>query len=107
MSVRRTARAWLATLAGLTCLVGLPATATSAAADSAGCPNVTLVFARGSGQTLGAGEATRFLGQTTAAIGPGKTVNTYELGTAAQGGARYPAVGVGTDTTTALLNLIG
>ncbi|NHC13707.1 cutinase family protein [Motilibacter deserti] len=101
---RRLARALLAVAAAAGCLLGLPGPAV--AAESASCASATLVFARGSGQPLGAGEATRFFTTSTSALA-GRTVSQYELGSQAQSGARYPAVGVGTDTTQAFLNMVG
>ncbi|NHC44483.1 cutinase family protein [Motilibacter aurantiacus] len=108
MSVsRRLPRALLTACAVVACLLGLPGPAPAAAAGAAvACTDATLVFARGSGQPLGAGEVTRFFSASLAALAA-RPVGTYELGTHAQGAARYPAVGVGTDSTEAFLTMIG
>lgn len=94
---------------GVTALLTVLVTPGSAAAthDVVACADVSLVFARGSGQSLGAGEATRFFSATGAQIGTATRVNAYEVGTQPHGGTVYPAVGVGTDSAASFANLIG
>jgi hypothetical protein len=76
------------------------------AVDGATCTAVGIVFARGSGQPLGYREAPRFFARVAGRLGPAVTVSTYELGTTAQGGARYPAAGVGTDSAQEIINVV-
>lgn len=58
------------------------------------CGDVTLVFARGSGDGLGDSEATKYFQSVKDRLGPGIGVTSYELGTEEQGGAKYKAVGI-------------
>lgn len=73
--------------------------------DSIECGDITIVFARGSGQALNDREAPKFLGDLADRLG-GLTVNGYELGTEPHGGAGYPAVGIGADSLQSFKNLI-
>jgi hypothetical protein len=57
------------------------------------CGDVTLVFARGSGQELNEREAPVFFADVERVLGTGVSVTTYELGAESHGGARYPAAG--------------
>jgi hypothetical protein len=57
------------------------------------CGDVTLVFARGSGQGLNEREAPAFFDEVSRGLRPGITVARYELGEQSYGGARYPARG--------------
>ena len=57
------------------------------------CSDVTLVFARGSGQQLGEREAPAFFDSVGNHLGSDVTVTRYELGTDSHGGARYQPVG--------------
>jgi hypothetical protein len=57
------------------------------------CGDVTVVFARGSGQDLREREAPVFFDSVDNRLGVDVRVTRYELGTESQGGARYPAVG--------------
>jgi hypothetical protein len=57
------------------------------------CGDVTVVFARGSGQDLGGREAPVFFDSVDNRLGVDVRVTRYELGTESHGGARYPAVG--------------
>jgi hypothetical protein len=66
-------------------------------ADTLACGDVTLVFARGSGQSLGGREAPVFFGEVDDRLGADVDVARYELGAEAHGGARYPAAGGWTD----------
>jgi hypothetical protein len=78
-------------------------------ADAAGAPScagVNVVFARGSGQPLGYREAPRFFQKLTARLGSTVSVATYELGTEAHAGARYPAAGVGVDSAQEIVNVL-
>lgn len=56
------------------------------------------MFARGSGQDLGADELGRFIGQVTDRLEDAVSYNTYELGTEAVGGFQYPAAKIGKDS---------
>ncbi|HEX6205655.1 MAG TPA: cutinase family protein [Solirubrobacterales bacterium] len=58
------------------------------------CGDVTLVWARGSGQDPNEREATKYFESVEARLGPGIQVTRYELGTETLDGARYNAVGV-------------
>ncbi|MFI5954651.1 cutinase family protein [Cryptosporangium sp. NPDC051539] len=92
---------------GLLCLCGIvPAGAAPARATDYGCGDVAVVFARGSGQRLGQRESTAFLTAFSARLGSDVRAVAYELGTATYGGARYPAVGVGVDSSDAFENLL-
>ena len=84
-------------------LLGHPS---GAAAEAAGCTDVTVVFARGSGQRIAQRESAVFLGALSARLGPSVRATAYELGSASYGGARYPAVGVGVDSNDAFANLL-
>lgn len=79
-----------AMLAGVMLMTATPASATH---DDGSCADVTLIFARGSGQTLGQREAPEYLARLTDRL-RGVTVNAYELGTEAHGGGQYRAVGI-------------
>jgi cutinase len=57
------------------------------------CSEVTLVFARGSGQRLGEREAPMFFETVGGRVGDTATIARYELGSGSYGGSRYPAVG--------------
>lgn len=88
-------------------LLGAAPFATGAAADhDAACADVTLVFARGSGQTLDFREAPSFFAKMQARLSEDIRVNAYELGTEAHGGEAYPAVEAGFDSRQAFKNLI-
>ena len=63
------------------------------AGQAAPCGDVTLVFARGSGQDLSEREAPIFFDSVDDRLDRDVRVARYELGTEAHGGARYPAVG--------------
>jgi hypothetical protein len=76
------------------------------AVETPACSTVGLVFARGSGQPLGYREAPRFFQKLAARLGPTVATTSYELGSGAHGGARYPAAGVGTDSTQEILNVV-
>lgn len=56
------------------------------------CADVTLIFARGSGQDLGEREAPAYLARLEERLGEDVDVNTYELGEEAHDSAQYPAV---------------
>ncbi|MFG1924204.1 cutinase family protein [Cryptosporangium sp. NPDC048952] len=77
-----------------------------AAAGSPGCGDLAVVFARGSGQRLAQRESVAFLSALSARLGETVRATAYELGTAAYGGARYPAVGVGVDSGDSFANLL-
>lgn len=86
-------------LALLTAVCAVGGAVTSDPAHGEGiesCGGVTLVVARGSGQDLHSREASVFLDRVTEAL-PTLDVTTYELGTDAHGGTRYPAAGGFTD----------
>lgn len=70
------------------------------------CGDVTVVFARGSGQRLGQRESAAFFAGLSARLGTEVRANAYELGTARYGGSSYPAVGVGLDSSDAFENLL-
>lgn len=94
--MRRATCGLLALVVGMTGSV-LTAPAASASALADGCADVEAVFARGSGQTLGAGESSRFLGQLEDRIASSTTsVHFYELGADAggYGGHSYEAIDV-------------
>lgn len=75
--------------------------------DRVACVDVNLVFARGSGQGLAGGEANKFFSAIGDRLDSADiTVNAYEVGTEAHGGATYPAVGVGLDSVEAIRNAI-
>jgi Cutinase len=57
------------------------------------CGDVSVVFARGSGQDLSEREAPVFFDGVVNRLGFDVRVTRYELGTEVHGGARYPAVG--------------
>jgi hypothetical protein len=78
----------------------------AAAIGAAPCAALGMVFARGSGQPLGHREAPRFFQKLAARLGPAVTTSHYELGSAAHGGARYPAAGVGVDSAQAMVNVV-
>lgn len=80
--------ATLGTAAGLTLLAGT--TAVAPTSDAQSCPDWQLIFARGSGQTVGADEAERFRTQFTAALGDNNVAYT-ELD--------YPAVPINKSVT--------
>lgn len=61
--------------------------------DRSSCGDVTLVFARGSGQELNGREAPVFFDGVEDRLGSDVRVTRYELGTEPHGNARYPAVG--------------
>ena len=83
-------------------VAGQPATASH---DVAPCADVSLVFARGSGQTLDFREAPRFFEKVTDRLAD-LSVNAYEVGTEAHAGAQYPAYGIGFDSLQSFKNLI-
>ncbi|CAN5700271.1 hypothetical protein BH20ACT2_BH20ACT2_16960 [soil metagenome] len=88
---------------------GLVAGAPPASADhdAAGCGDVTVVFARGSGQGLNAREAPAFFEKVRARIDTTSVaVTEYELGTTPHDGGQYPAVGVGVDSLQSFRNLL-
>jgi LPXTG-motif cell wall-anchored protein len=62
--------------------------------DTKPCGDVTVVFARGSGQALNKDEAQRFFGQIDKRTRDGVKLNAYEVGTEEHGGKQYEAVGV-------------
>jgi hypothetical protein len=75
-------------------VVGSLGVVTSGLADRVvACGDVTLLFARGSGQALSEREAPAFFADVERRIGPDVGVRRYELGAESNGGARYPAVG--------------
>ncbi|MEX2193930.1 MAG: cutinase family protein [Thermoleophilaceae bacterium] len=76
------------------------------ASHTSSCADVTLVFARGSGQDLGGRETTKFFEAVDDRIGPEIDVNTYELGTSPHGGEEYPAAGIGFDSLQSFRNLM-
>ncbi|WP_051571134.1 cutinase family protein [Cryptosporangium arvum] len=84
-------------------LTGGPA---PAIAGNPGCGEVAVVFARGSGQHLAQRESAVFLRALSERLGDAVRATAYELGSAAYGGARYPAVGVGVDSSDAFANLL-
>lgn len=74
-------------------------TASSASANhESQCKDVTIVFARGSGQALDYRETPRFFEQITSRLSS-IDVNIYELGSESHGGNSYPAVGASTALT--------
>ena len=81
----------LAFLAAFALLVGVTVDPASATHDEAPCADVTLVFARGSGQPLDFREAPRFFEKVTDRL-VGIAVNAYELGDQEHDGATYQAV---------------
>ncbi len=66
-----------------------------AAEASPACADVEVIFARGSGQSLGDRESTQFQDQMRDRIKSPLKMNFYELGTAKHGDGQYPAVNVG------------
>lgn len=74
----------------------VPATPAAAAATGVegACATVEAVFARGSGQGVGEGEAQRFFSQLSSRVASPLTVNPYELGSQNVDGFQYPAVKV-------------
>ncbi|GAA3385447.1 cutinase family protein [Cryptosporangium minutisporangium] len=86
----------------------LPAVVGSApaSAEDGRCGDVTVVFARGSGQRLAQRESAVFFAGLSVRLGPAVRATAYELGAATYGGARYPAVGVGVDSSDAFENLL-
>jgi diadenosine tetraphosphatase ApaH/serine/threonine PP2A family protein phosphatase len=75
-------------------VVGSLAVVASGLADAVRpCEDVTMVFARGSGQGLNEREAPVFFGHVERGLGPAISVTRYELGAESHGGARYPAAG--------------
>ncbi|TQS40154.1 cutinase family protein [Cryptosporangium phraense] len=100
----RVSRLWCLSLLCLCWVV--PVGAVPAAATDSGCGDVTVVFARGSGQRLGQRESAAFLTSFSARLGVDVRATAYELGTASYGGARYPAVGVGVNSSDAFANLL-
>jgi hypothetical protein len=75
-------------------LLGVSAIELAEAEDTtAECADLTIIFARGSGQVLDQREAPKFLGDLRDRL-DGLDVNTYELCTEELGGATYRAVGV-------------
>lgn len=99
MKMRRASKNPLLLLIGV-CLFGgilmLTSDNSQALRADDSCKDVEIIFARGSGQSLGDGEAKRFFNQLNTRINSNK-VNTsfYELGTENNGGYQYPAVDVG------------
>lgn len=82
------------------------ATAAPAAAD-ASCPAVQVVWARGSGQSLGEKQYRRFRDELAERLTGSVTPSFYEVGTAARDGNQYPAVAVdGWDAENALGGLV-
>lgn len=80
----------------ITCLVAISVAAgatAEASHDAEPCADVTLVFARGSGQMLGQREAREYFSRLADRL-DGVSVNAYELGTEPHGGGQYPAVGI-------------
>jgi hypothetical protein len=61
--------------------------------DVVQCGDVTLLFARGSGQELNEREAPAFFDDVASRLAPDVSVTRYELGAESHGGARYSAVG--------------
>lgn len=88
-------RRWIA-VTGVVIVGGVLAPATASSAE-VGCPTVQTVWARGSGQGLGAGEGTRWTSRIEELVKTGSvSVSHYELGSSGDtyGGATYNAVGV-------------
>ncbi|WP_137844282.1 cutinase family protein [Microbacterium sp. 2FI] len=105
-NVIRSAIAGAAAIVVLASSLVVAGPALAAAVDNA-CTDVEAVFARGSGQGLGAGEATRFSEQLVSRIAAPVTLNYYELGTASVEGHQYPAVPVGTGSWDSATNSSG
>jgi hypothetical protein len=75
-------------------VVGSVGVVTSGLADDVlPCGDVTLLFARGSGQELNEREAPAFFDELDDRLPPDVSVTRYELGAESFGGARYPAAG--------------
>ena len=87
-------------------IVGTSSVVAAVRLDHAGCADVTLVFARGSGQHVNDLEARVFFGGVLERVGPDVSVTTYELGTE-HGGAGYAAVGGPLDMLEAELSWTG
>ena len=90
-------------------LVALLSNKAHALALDNSCPKVQLVFARGSGMSLGAEnrEGSRFNNELKRRIKKPYTYQYYELGTESYGGYAYPAVGVGVDSWAHVSNTLG
>lgn len=70
-------------------------TAVAPVASAAGvCPDVELIFARGSGQGLRDAQFVRMRDQLDERLGGDIIFSVYELGTTPQNGHEYPAVNV-------------
>lgn len=75
--------------------------------DPTGCPTVEGVWARGSGQELGAREFRAFRDGLRDRISEPATFAWYELGSASRHGNQYPAVAVGAGGWTSIADTIG
>lgn len=84
----------VATFSFVIVLMAVVAVDSARADDEPACSDVEVVFARGSGQGLGAGEAKRFSNQIENGAKSPLTHNFYELGTKKQNNYQYPAVNV-------------
>ena len=90
LSRRRTV-ALLVVMAAVAALLALPG---RAAAASPGCADVFVLFARGSGQTVGSSRETdKLFAEVRSRVKGGMTVATRELGADPVEGHQYPAVG--------------
>lgn len=88
-------------------IAGTTASASAAeAATGRPCAVVEGIFARGSGQDLGEGEARRFEEQLSKRVAPPLTRSFYELGSGTHGGASYPAATI-TEGIDGLTTIIG
>lgn len=76
----------------LALIAGTIAAPAAQASHDSSCADVTLIFARGSGQDLNEREAPAYLNRLEERLGDDVDVNVYELGEEAHDGARYPAV---------------
>lgn len=92
---RRTVRATatVCIIAGVLCASMFGVIVPALADYRSPCGDVTLVFARGSGQDLNGREASVFFDRVVEHVGSVLRITRYELGTERHGGARYPAAG--------------
>lgn len=83
-------------LVSLSLLVATLLTSTAdALVDGKGCGELDVVFARGSGQSLGQAESVRIRAEIEKRIPVSLAPVFYELGTESYGGHKYPAIDVG------------
>ncbi|SHM54327.1 cutinase family protein [Cryptosporangium aurantiacum] len=97
---------WVVAALLLLPVVVIVAGAPVARGENPACGDVTVVFARGSGQRLAQRESAVFFAALSVRLGTAVRATAYELGTATYGGTRYPAVGVGVDSSDAFENLL-